>query len=154
MTLLEFTVFGVAQPKGSTKAFLPKGWTRPIVTSDNAKNKSWQELVAFGANAALQDCADFPPAPLEGPVHLRVNFYLPRPKSLPKKVTVHLKKPDLDKLVRSVKDALSRVVWRDDSQVIELMATKSYAVDDVPRVRITVVPIADRLPLETERTPA
>jgi len=125
---------------------MPKGARFPIVTSDNPKNKGWQQLVAEGASSALQG---FEPAEqLEGPVQLRVNFYLPRPKSLPKKVNSHLKKPDLDKLVRAVKDALTRVVWKDDSQVIELMASKAYATSAAPHAVITVAEIPEGLPLE------
>lgn len=134
---LSFTVIGVAQPKGSARAFIPRGWTRPIVTSDNDKNKGWQQLVAEAAHRAIDAAVDF--HLLTGPVHLRVAFYLPRPKSLPRRVTAHTKKPDLDKLIRSVKDALSRVAWQDDAQVVEVMATKTYALTDaVPRADITV----------------
>ncbi len=121
---LEFTVWGVAQPKGSAKAFIPKGWSRAIVTSDNPKNKGWQQLVAEAAGRARDAVgAEL----LEGPVRLLVSFYLPRPQSLPKKVVHHLKKPDLDKLLRSVKDGLTRVAWKDDSQVVDVKAVKRYA---------------------------
>lgn len=138
MRELAFTVFGVAQPKGSAKAFVPKGWTRAVVTSDNAKNKGWQQLVAESASRAI---GAEPRALHTGPVHLDVTFYLPRPKSLPKRVTDHLKKPDLDKLVRSVKDALTKVVWQDDSQVVTLTAAKTYAgVDAMPRAEVRVKP--------------
>lgn len=34
MTQLSFVVWGVAQPKGSAKAFIPKGWNRAVVTSE------------------------------------------------------------------------------------------------------------------------
>lgn len=136
---LTFTVWGVAQPKGSAKAFLPKGWTRPVVTSDNRRNKGWQQLVAESAGRAKDDAGA---ALLEGPVRLMVAFYLPRPKSLPKRVLHHTKKPDLDKLVRSVKDGLTRVAWRDDSQVVDVKAIKRYAdVGTTPHAVITIQPI-------------
>lgn len=142
MTELVFTVFGVPQPKGSAKAFVPKGWTRAIVTSDNPKHKGWQQLVAEAASRALQDTTDTG-VMFDGPVELRVVFFLPRPKSLKKGVTAHLKKPDLDKLCRSVKDALNRVVWRDDSQVVALLARKVYAAPpDSPRADILVARVS------------
>lgn len=138
MPALSFVVHGVAQPKGSAKAFIPKGWNRPIVTSDNPKNKGWQQLVAEAASRALPSAGVM----FDGAVRLRVVFYLPRPQSLPKRVTEHLKKPDLDKLCRSCKDALSKVVWRDDAQVVELLAAKRYAGPmDSPRAVITVEPL-------------
>jgi Holliday junction resolvase RusA-like endonuclease len=145
---LTFTVYGVAQPQGSTRAFVPRGWKRPIVTSDNPQNKGWRQLVAEGASRAL---FQRPAAERElqaGAVRLSVAFYLPRPKSLPKRIVAHLKKPDLDKLVRSCKDALTKVLWQDDSQVVAISATKAYALDgEPPRVTITVAPI----PMEGRR---
>ena len=135
---LTFTVWGVAQPKGSAKAFVPKGWTRAVVVSDNPKNKGWQQLVAEAAGRA-RDAAGG--ALLEGPVRLRVAFYLPRPTSLPKRVTAHTKKPDLDKLVRSVKDGLTRVAWHDDAQVTQVKAIKAYApAGTAPHAVIAIEP--------------
>lgn len=125
-----FTVTGIAQPKGSTKAFVPKSWAaaamaqgrapRAIVTADNTKSKGWQQLVAEQAQTVAGEL-------FEGPVALAVTFWLPRPQSLPKRVTHHTKKPDLDKLARALKDALKGVLYRDDAQVVDLNARKRYA---------------------------
>lgn len=135
--MLHFVAYGKAEPKGSAKAFLPKGWSRPIVTSDNPKNKGWQQLVAEAASAAIALAPDF--ALIETSALLRVVFYLPRPKAIRDKAVPHTKKPDLDKLVRSVKDALSKVVWRDDALVIEIAARKEYArPGEAPRAEISV----------------
>ena len=132
--MLSFIVYGVAQPKGSARAFVPKGWTRAVVTAANPKTKGWQQLVS---EAALQ-AKDWPTL-IEGPLALTVTFYLPRPKSIGKKTVPHTKKPDLDKLVRSVKDGLTHIVWRDDAQVIEVHAWKCYAgVDERPKAVIRV----------------
>lgn len=128
-----FQVIGIAQPKGSTRAFLPKGWTRPIVTTDNPKSKGWQQLVAEQAQTIARDGL------LVGPVVLTVTFHLPRPQSLPKRVVHHTKKPDLDKLVRSTKDALKGVLYGDDAQVVDLHARKTYAaIAAAPCARITL----------------
>jgi Holliday junction resolvase RusA-like endonuclease len=140
---LRFTAIGVAQPKGSTKAFLPKGWTRPIVTSANPKNKGWQQIVAEAASRELQR-AEHVGGSFSGPVEIEVCFYLPRPKALltkklaPQNVP-HVKKPDVDKLARSCADALKGVVWNDDSQVTDLIARKRYvAADGFARAVIVV----------------
>ena len=39
---------------------------------------------------------------------------------------VHVKKPDLDNLVKFVKDCLNGQAWKDDSQVCQLVASKLY----------------------------
>ena len=151
---LSFTVYGEAQPQGSAKAFVPKGWSRPIITSDNRDLKSWRQLVAEAANRAL---AALPAGDrdylLEG-VRLTIAFYLPRPKSLPKRCTAHTKKPDVDKLVRSVADALTSIVFRDDSQVCELVTAKHYAAEgDAPHVDIRVEATAATQPIRVPAAP-
>lgn len=140
---LRFTAIGVAQPKGSTRPFLPKGWTRPIVTSDNPKNKGWQQTIAACAALELQR-PEHAGKHFVGPVEIDVTFYLPRPKALlTKRLAVqdvpHVKKPDVDKLARAAADALKGVAWNDDSQVTDLIARKRYAAaDGFPRAVIVV----------------
>lgn len=149
MTLV-FTVFGVPQQKGSIKAFVPKGWNRPILTDTNRNLKMWAQLVAEGASRSIQQLPAADRGCLTEGVRLTVAFYLPRPKALMRRglEVAHLKKPDLDKLVRGVKDALTRVVWTDDSLVVELVATKQYAdVDGSPHVDIRVEPTAGTRPI-------
>jgi crossover junction endodeoxyribonuclease RusA len=88
----------------------------------------------------------------EGPVLVQLSFELPRPathylpvnsrrsepelsRSSPPHVTTM---PDLDKLVRAICDALTDAgVWKDDAQVVNLMAAKRYATSH-PRVVIRV----------------
>lgn len=130
---VSFRVFGVAQPKGSTRAFVPKGWSRPVITSANPKSKGWQQLVSEQAQTVAQDGL------FTGPVVLIVTFHLPRPASLPKKHLHHTKKPDLDKLVRNTKDALKGILYRDDAQVVDIHARKVYAtVASAPCAHVTL----------------
>lgn len=116
---MTFTVYGIPQPKGSSRAFVPKGWSRAVVTSANPKLKDWQHLVAAAAQRVAGD-------PIDGPVVLSLVFGLARPRSLPAKVHAHIKKPDLDKLVRAVKDAITGICYHDDAQVVVLRARKDY----------------------------
>jgi Holliday junction resolvase RusA-like endonuclease len=140
---LTFTVVGLAQTQGSTRAFIPKGWKRPVITNDNPKNKGWRQTIAHVAAIELQR-AEHAGRFFAGPVELEVVFYLPRPKALLTKKLAgvdvpHTKKPDADKLARSCKDALSKVIWHDDSQVTDLIARKRYCrPDEHPRAVITV----------------
>lgn len=140
MTLV-FTVYGIAQPKGNMRAIHLKGMKFPIVTETNRSAKSWSQLVAEGASHALAQLPEDQRAILDGPVRLTVAFYLPRPKKYSKRgvPVAHLKAPDWDKLARGIGDALSQVVYRDDSQIVEAVVGKFYAeVDGVPRVDIRV----------------
>jgi hypothetical protein len=91
---LEFRVVGVAQQMGSKRAFVPRGWTRPVITDSNRNLKSWQTLVAEGASHAIQRLSHDAQV-CTGGVRLTIAFYLPRPKSLPRRVLAHVKAPDL-----------------------------------------------------------
>lgn len=126
---LQFEVPGIPQPQGSTRSFARGG--KVITTSDNPKLRPWRDAVCWHARAALVAA---PRAgwtgPFEGPVTVSAIFYLPRPAghfgtgrnagqvraSAP---PFPAGKPDLDKLIRGVLDALSEAgVWRDDAQVV------------------------------------
>lgn len=129
-----FTVLGIAAAKGNMKAFpfqRTDGTLGAATTEGTKGSKDWQIAVR---NAAQQQCGG---CYFDGPVRLAIVFLLPRPKTLPARVKHHTKKPDIDKLVRAVKDALKGVVWGDDSQVVELFARKGYATQQ-PHVRILV----------------
>jgi len=68
--------------------------------------------------------------PIEGPVQLTVRAIFVIPASWPKKkqAAAHWKcsKPDLDNIVKLIKDAVKSVVWIDDAQVSKLDAEKIY----------------------------
>lgn len=153
MRTLTFTAMGVPAPKGSMKGFIPKGWTRPVLTNDNPRTKPWQEAVV---SAALDALGDAPP--IERACSLKVWFFLPRPNKLPKRVTLpeRSRGSDLDKLLRCVKDALTRAgVYRDDVLVCRTEHRKSFAGGEedprgpagVPRAWISV----HEIPTQAER---
>lgn len=133
---LTFTAYGKPEPQGSAKAFIPKGWTRAVITSDNLANKTWRRTVAVTALEAVKR-AGWPT--LTGAVALEVAFYLPRPQRLKARPDPHTTRPDLDKLARSIADALSGIVYGDDGQVTALTVRKAYAEPDGrPRAEICV----------------
>jgi Holliday junction resolvase RusA-like endonuclease len=125
MPSVEFVVMGQARPKGSSKAITLKGETMTRVVGANPKTKRWENAVAIVAFQARNGRPLF-----AGAVTVIVHFHLQRPKSLPKRVTHHLTKPDSDKLCRAVLDGLRGILFRDDSQVTSLHAFKSYAVGE------------------------
>ena len=99
---------------------------KPIITSSAKGLGTWRRLVADVA----QNYA--PVEPWDGPVGIELHFGLPKPKSAPRRKRVWPdKRPDLDKLTRAVLDALTYVVFADDSQVIEIRASKDYGAPGV-----------------------
>jgi crossover junction endodeoxyribonuclease RusA len=148
---LEFRVFGVAQQMGSKRAFVPKGWSRPIVTDSNRHLKMWQLLVSEATSAAIAQLPAAERQLMRDGVRLSIAFYLPRPQSLPRRVTAHTKAPDVDKLVRALGDALSGVAFRDDAQIVDLIAMKRYTPDgEIPHVDIRVEPSAGVVPVPVD----
>jgi crossover junction endodeoxyribonuclease RusA len=129
----EIEVFGHPQPQGSTRAFIPKGWTRPIITSDNPALKSWRQEVT---TAALEARPKGFPLPSGCPVNLAVVFYFAPPKSKKGKSAWKSTRPDVDKLLRAVQDALSGVAYADDSQIACAYVQKVFGSPE--RVRIEV----------------
>lgn len=139
--MIQFTAYGIPAPKGSTRAFMPKGARFPIVTEDNKHTRPWAAIVKDAAIKATELCGIGGKIAYSeyDPVRLNIVFYMPRPKSLPKRILFHTKKPDLDKLVRAVKDALTGVIWEDDSQVTDIAAAKLYVKDgSMPRAEIQI----------------
>jgi len=123
---------------------------RTVTTNDNDKSKGWQQLIAERATRALELSQLQPFA--DGAVIIDAWFYFPRPqKFLTKKYAgvdvPHTTRPDADKLLRCAKDALSKVVWRDDAMVIDAYAHKRYCRQgELPRAVITVRAVAVTLP--------
>lgn len=129
-----FSVKGMPQPKGSFRAFMPRGARYPIVTNDNRKTKPWQDLVSYIAN-----CHAPAGGPWDGPIELNLCFWMARPKSLPKSFFWATKKPDLDKLKRCVSDSLKGIIYLDDAQIVRSGLEKNYG--DAPGVDVEIIRI-------------
>lgn len=121
---VHFTAYGVPIPQGSAKAFVGKGG-RAHVTADNAKTKPWRQTVSTAAREAAQEQGA---GRFEGPVQVVASFYFDRPGSVSEKRRPYpTVKPDLDKLLRALLDALTDAgIWKDDSQVIFVEVNKTY----------------------------
>lgn len=119
-------VLGTPVPQGSANAFIV-GKVKPhaVVTHDNAETEPWRDSVRAHARREVGPTIRYlrPAA-----VHVAVEFVMPRRASAPKRSTPpHTRKPDIDKLTRAVLDALTGVVYEDDSQVTEIDASKREA---------------------------
>ena len=137
MSLPVLTLFvpGTPIPKGSMKAFYVKAIGRAVVAHDNAKSKPWASVVKL---AVANECQRTAWQCTHYPILLSLTFNMPRPKchfgtglltadTLRNSAPVHhTTKPDLDKLVRLIGDAMKGVVYADDSQVVHIEARKTY----------------------------
>lgn len=149
MKPIVFFVPGVAQPAGSKRAFFRPGMKHPSVVDANSKAAGWKTYVKQMAAACR------PEAPIAGPVRLDVAFTMARPKShyrtgknagqlRPDAPVFHTHKPDALKLARGVEDALTGIMWVDDSQICNETLAKRYGPN--PGVEITVTQLDPLLP--------
>ena len=135
--LAEFFVPGVPVTQGSAKAFVIPGkdGSRPraILTHDKrAELNNWRQRIGLAGFQAIVRKA----RPQE-PVCLEATFVLPRPASVSeKKRPLPIAKPDLDKLLRALKDGLTGINYDDDAQVCEVIAKKRYGTETGVSVRL------------------
>lgn len=127
MTDVTFRVDGEPAPKGSTRAYV-RGRCA-VVVNDCKRTKPWQAQVR---KAAID--AGLKPVAKPGGVSLIVTLAKVQAKN--NRHALWTVKPDIDKLLRAVLDALTGVAYEDDSQVTVVYATKVYAAANGCTVRV------------------
>ena len=105
-----------------------------------AKTRKYEEMVAIYAAIAF-------PQPLDGPVHLRAEFWFEHPRSSWRKRTPlpegwKTSKPDIDNLMKALEDGMNGIAYHDDSQIVWTVARKRYTAQGTPgRTVVTVEPV-------------
>jgi Holliday junction resolvase RusA-like endonuclease len=136
--LIQFTVYGEPVAQGRPRFSTQGGFTKAY---DPAKSKDFKKYVKLVASEHRPDHL------LDGPLKMEVKIYKSTLKSFSKKKTQQAEdgiirpttKPDVDNYVKGVKDALNSVIWKDDSQVVDLVISKWYS--EQPRVEVTIIPL-------------
>jgi crossover junction endodeoxyribonuclease RusA len=131
-------VLGKPVPQGSKRVFNGHVVEVNSVALNDWRREIRQSFAALGREPAL------------GPVCVTLDFFFARPaghygkKGLrPSAPSLPGVRPDLDKLVRAVLDALTGVAFRDDAQVVTLVARKHYADEAPPGL---VLEVEDEVP--------
>lgn len=125
--MIQFIAHGRPSPAGS-KRHVGNGI---VVDSSGEKGKAWRAVVQDAAREVFS--GDL----LRGPLRVQFVFYKPRPKchfgSGSKSATLKATapeyptgRPDCLKLARAVEDALTGVLWADDSQIVDEVLSKRY----------------------------
>jgi Holliday junction resolvase RusA-like endonuclease len=128
MTSFSIWVSGKAAPQGSKKGYVING--RAILVDASEGNKAWRKKVTETVKAHEQYIR------YKGAVNVSLAFYMEKAKS--NKTGFMMQKPDIDKLARSVLDALTdSETIEDDSRVVHLTCSKTWA-DEQPGVLITI----------------
>ena len=122
-----FMVFWMPVPKSATKKF--KG---EVHISDTHRRQAPGHCVAWTAalTYAILYATDISD-------RFSILGRMPRPPVLLPEIVIHAKRPDTDNLVKLVKDALTGVYWKDDSQVQIGGAFKLYS--HTPRTEVELL---------------
>lgn len=141
--IVEFVAFGKAAPKGSATA-IRKGPRTIVIQSGQHALDRWTRTVRDAAMRALGLEDEGQAQPIDAPIYLRLGFRIARPPS-------HLRAdgtlrrgapeypigtPDRDKLERAVCDALTGLVYTDDSRVVDGRTSKVYTEPRLEGVRV------------------
>lgn len=138
---IQFFVPGIPKPAGSKRGFYIASIKRVVITDANPNSKDWKTDVKHAAQQAYSGPL------LDVPLSVRFTFFVQRPKghygsgknakaikaSAPPFPT---SKPDLLKLARGVEDAMTGIIYRDDSLIVSEKLLKRYA--DAPGVMIEI----------------
>lgn len=132
--MITFSVPGVPVAKGRPRFSTASGFVR---AHSPAKTVNYETLVRVSAQRAMLGRP-----PMSGPIRLSILIVLPIPTSWSKEKqrkavageVLPTKKPDMDNVVKALCDGMNSVVFRDDSNVVDLNVTKRYG--QVPRADI------------------
>jgi len=136
MSSVEFFVEGTPRPQGSKRGFVRGG--RVVLVENSKYHKEWRKAVSEAAKEAMNPrSGEYSIPRLEGPLTMTLQFFFTRPKAhfrtgkysdelKDSSPDDHTQTPDLDKLIRSVDDSLTGIVFEDDSQVISLTSSKQW----------------------------
>lgn len=113
------------------------------LVDDNPKVAAWKKRVAGPIAAQAHEGKPL----FDGPVRNVITFFTPRPQKhfttkglRPEAPIYDMTEPDLFKIVRSVEDAMSGIVYCDDKQVCHVAASKQYT-DTEPYIDVGVYPL-------------
>ncbi|CUB44727.1 MULTISPECIES: RusA family crossover junction endodeoxyribonuclease [Bacillus] len=137
--MIQFTIYGEPVAQGRPRAATRNGMTRLY---DPKKSRDFKQYVKLAASDHR------PSSLLTGPLELRVKVYKSTLKSFSKKKAAEAeqgllrpsKKPDVDNYIKGIKDGLNKVLWHDDSQIVDLHVSKYYSQN--PRIEILVKPLS------------
>jgi Holliday junction resolvase RusA-like endonuclease len=121
-------------------AGLPMGQPRHRIGVINGHARAFEApkshpIHSFKAALKIAAQGKFVGAPWDGPIAVKIVALFPRPKRLiwSKRLMPrcwHTAKPDADNIEKAVWDSLSKIVWRDDSQICTSQCLKAYASGD------------------------
>lgn len=111
---LEFEINSKPIPQARPRFFVRQcGFRRIVDAYDPAGCRNFKETVAWTARPAVREKVI--KEPVDEPIAMKVIFMMGENS----RERFHTKKPGIDNLAKSVKDALKGIVYKDDCQIVE-----------------------------------
>lgn len=109
-----------------------------VIMYDPPKSRKYKEFVKRMAKQ------QWPNDPTPAAISLKIDIYRPIPKSTSKVRTKKkeekeirpIVRPDVDNYAKTILDGLNGIVFKDDSQIVDMRVRKFYSIN--PRVEISV----------------
>lgn len=119
---VSFFVPGPAVAKARARTFFAKNMGRIVSATPERTKRYESEVKLFAAQAMHGE------ALLSGAVELYLVEYRKRPAGARRGQVWPTTRPDVDNVLKSVKDGMNGVVYADDSQVARVVSEKRYAL--------------------------
>lgn len=135
MSLATFNVPGQPQGKGRAKAFKFGSHIKMHTPEKTVAYENWVKQCAL-------ESVSVGFVPTDKPIVAVVRMYYQKPKAGSKAVHIGRDngsirptvKPDIDNVLKAIFDSLNGILYKDDTQIVEVTASKFYS--DTPRVEV------------------
>lgn len=126
ISALTITIPGEMRGKGRPRFLYRGGHVRAYTDAETVSAENWVKSCAVEQVGTPM---------LIGPIRLTVSIGVSVPKSWTKKKQAAAMqqtirptgKPDADNMAKLIADALNGIVWKDDSQIVDLSVIKNYS---------------------------
>ncbi|MCJ7861261.1 RusA family crossover junction endodeoxyribonuclease [Blautia sp. NSJ-157] len=135
---VNFTIYGEPKGKGRPRFNTKTGHAITPKDTVNYETLVHMEYLNQCGNAKFPD---------DAMLDMRIKAYYSIPKSKSKKqqnlmregIARPIKKPDMDNCIKIIADALNKIAYRDDTQIVDCQVRKFYS--DNPRVEVRILDI-------------
>ncbi len=135
--MINFTIPGKVHP-----------WQRPGFHAKTKTVYEQKDSAKYKRTVKSYALANKPRELILGPIRLEVSVYIMPPKKYLTKPKLKLieevklrpiTKPDNDNLVKGIKDGITGIIWKDDSQIVDLIVRKYYSTE--PRAEVIIIEV-------------
>lgn len=124
MNKTNFFIPGKSIPKARPRTVLRGGFVHSYTPKTTG---NFENLIKVCAEEAMKGKDFIGGLDGKGALKVMLDFNILKPKSKPKKCMYPVTKPDYDNLAKTVTDAMNKIVYRDDSQIVHCMIRKIYS---------------------------